>query len=83
MSYLYTAGATGEEQRGPVDLSTLVQLALSGELSWEALVWEPSFADWLSTPQCREELVMGDHATGPVWRDSLTPPIVKTPPLTG
>lgn len=46
MSYLYTAGATGEEQRGPVDLSTLVQLAISGELTWETLVWAPSFADW-------------------------------------
>ena len=46
MSYLYTAGATGEEQRGPVDLDALVQLAISGELSWETLVWAPSFADW-------------------------------------
>ena len=46
MSYLNTAGATGEEQRGPVDLAALVQLAISGELSWETLVWAPSFADW-------------------------------------
>ena len=35
MSYLYTAGATGEEQRGPVELDALVQLAVAGELSWE------------------------------------------------
>ena len=38
MSYLYTAGATGEEQRGPVDLAALVQLAVAGEVKWETLV---------------------------------------------
>ena len=32
MSYLYTAGESGEEQRGPVDLAVLVQLAVAAML---------------------------------------------------
>src|SRR5258708_18376607 len=58
--------AVGGSQQGPFNLEKLKEMALSGSLTKESLVWKPGMAAWTKAGEIAELKVVFDSAPPPL-----------------